>query len=433
MMLFMKDKKFSFRKLDFNNKQQIKVLSLVIVLACIVLVGTSYAWLVVSTEGKNNVGIVSGTLNLVYDDDGSVITLNDQVPISDIEGMNRKGYEFRIRNEGTVDSDFLVKLVDVELTSLESRLSDSNVKFSLSRNGKVIVSGLISDFIDGVLLGDRIATGNSNTYNLRVWLDEDSFNSDATGKVFKKVLKIEASQKISNRNIVEAFKYDDMCITGGESSCVKTKCYKEKGVSSCPSGTIIKYKVNDNEIVNFHVMFDEGNTMTLQSQKNVVYNTKWSDDLLDDSLGLYKTPLNIFMALEEATKTWSNVNNQTFKMGKTVFMTNEYTSCDQAGICSGDDSYRLDRRTVKARMITVQEAKVLGCNDKNGSCPRWLFNYLNGSTVNNIDEMAGDRYFTLNRYENYSSTCIAISNNGNFALPSVSDQLGTRAVVVINK
>jgi len=139
------------------------------------------------------------------------------------------------------------------------------------------------------------------------------------------------------------------------------------------------------------------------------------------------------MALEEATKTWSNVNNQTFKMGKTVFMTNEYTSCDQAGICSGDDSYRLDRRTVKARMITVQEAKVLGCNDKNGSCPRWLFNYLNGSTVNNIDEMAGDRYFTLNRYENYSSTCIAISNNGNFALPSVSDQLGTRAVVVINK
>ena len=47
------------------------------------------------------------------------------------------------------------------------------------------------------------------------------------------------------------------CITGEESTCVKTTCYKTTGKSSCPIGTIIKYKVNDTEIVTFHVLYDD--------------------------------------------------------------------------------------------------------------------------------------------------------------------------------
>ena len=36
--------------------------------------------------------------------------------------------------------------------------------------------------------------GESDSYSLRIWLDEESFNSSAAGKTLKKTLRIEATQ-----------------------------------------------------------------------------------------------------------------------------------------------------------------------------------------------------------------------------------------------
>lgn len=44
---------------------------------------------------------------------------------------------------------------------------------------------------------------------------------------------------------------------------------------TCAAGIIIDYKVNDSEIVGFHVMFDDGTTMTMKSQMNTINNIYW--------------------------------------------------------------------------------------------------------------------------------------------------------------
>ena len=57
--------------------------------------------------------------------------------------------------------------------------------------------------------------------------------------------------------------YSTKCITGERSICKRSTCYKSKTSGSCKAGDIIKYKVNDTDIVTFHVMFDNDSTLTM--------------------------------------------------------------------------------------------------------------------------------------------------------------------------
>ena len=209
--------------------------------------------------------------------------------------------------------------------------------------------------------------------------------------------ELSTKTELKNRdNIVEGYTYNqttsasNYCVTGEESTCVKTTCYKSTTANSCKAGDIIKYKVNDTDIVTFHVMYDNGTTMTMQSQKNVVYNTPWissSDYALENTDGTScgytscndEGPMTVLVALERVTSGWKNVNNQTYSLGKTTFKISAFTGCSSYNSCT-NNTYTLDSRTSKARMITIQEAFNLGCTTSNKTCPIWIYNYLYNST-----------------------------------------------------
>jgi hypothetical protein len=237
-------------------------------------------------------------------------------------------------------------------------------------------------------------------------------------------------------NIVSGYTYNSStCVTGDESTCVKTTCYKTKTSGSCPAGTIIDYKVNDNTIVRFHVMYDSGSTMTMQSQKNTVYSTAWYASSASNTSG----PTTILPALESVTAGWSNVNNQTYTMGTTVFKTNAYTGCAGAS-CIGNN-YTLDSRTAKARMITVQEAGTVGCTGTEKSCPIWMYNYLSsstssGGTINDSSVSNNNGYWTMSAvyYGANTSGAETIADDGCIDWSATTDtNNGARAVVVVSK
>ena len=241
-------------------------------------------------------------------------------------------------------------------------------------------------------------------------------------------------------NYISAYKYSTAtstkCITGEESTCVKSTCYKTKTSGSCPVGTIIKYKVNDSDIVTFHVMYDTGSTMTMQSQKNILYGTRWYQS--DPTNGFSNTtgPNNALPILESATAGWTNVNNQTYTMGTTTFKTNAYTGCSTYSSCA-TNTYTLASRTTKARMITVQEATDLGCTSDEKSCPIWMNNYLPqstsyGGTINDTtDRYTG--YWTMNAYPSNIYYAWFVSSNGSVQNYDAYAPFGIRAVVVVSK
>ena len=242
-------------------------------------------------------------------------------------------------------------------------------------------------------------------------------------------------------NFMAAYTYNSStCITGEESSCQKTECYNNKTKGSCPNGTIIKYKVNDTTVKYFHVIHDDGETMTMQQRENTIYNRGWYS-----SQDTTKGPLTVLPELEKATKDWTNVNLQTYTMGTTNFNgTNAYTGCsanDSTGIitCSRN-VYTLGARTARARMITVQEATSLGCKTKGQSCPNYMNNYLyksteNGGTVN--DEGQNYGYWTMGAYFESGGLleyAWILRFGGNAGIEgTLSSSYGGRAVVVINK
>ena len=307
-----------------------------------------------------------------------------------------------------------------------------------------IVLGGVGVYAATVIASSSISYDNTtsklSSTNLQDALDEAYVNSELKNR----------------RNIVDGYTYNaSTCVTGEESTCVKTTCYKSKTSGSCPAGTIIRYKVSDTDIVTFHVMYDNGTTMTMQSQKNTINNTMWisaADYATEntDSTSCSNTscndegPMTVLVALERATKSWTNVNDQTYTMGTTSLSSKgEFTGCSSYSSCT-TNKYTLDSRTAKARMITLQEAYNLGCTGSSKSCTNWMNNYLynstsNGGTVSDStkDPATGSKnngYWTMNaRSSNaYSAWCVdfygSVYNSSTY-----NAYYGARAVVVVSK
>lgn len=93
--------------------QKNKKLLLSVFLGVIVVIGVSYAWLQITLTGTKTVVIRSGNLSLNLDEDASEgISLTNAYPMTDQEGLKTISYEFTLKNDGTIPSDYTIYLED---------------------------------------------------------------------------------------------------------------------------------------------------------------------------------------------------------------------------------------------------------------------------------------------------------------------------------
>ena len=426
-----------------TNSRKVKITVIAICAVLLLVMGATYAWLRLTLNGSKVNVLRAGGLELTLDETSEGITLEDVVPVTDAKGLQGKEYTFTLENRGS-DSSYTIYLDDVldidqngENDFEESeRMSDSDIKYSLIKNGKTTTKVLTETGTNPnrVLDSGIIKKGTTNTYSLRLWIKEEAENDSIINKIFAAKLRVEAEQKPETNNIKVAYTYNPTsCITGEESTCVQTSCYESKTSGSCPAGTIIKYAVNDSTTKYFHVLHDDGETMTLQQRENTVYNTAWYSSSYDNSNG----PTTILPILETETADWTNVNDQTYTMGTTTFKTNAYTGCISSECTT--NQYTLGQRTAKARMITMQEALALGCTTSQQSCPNWMINYLNestnyGGTVNDTTGSRNYGYWTMSAASSSSANAWYVRFSGYVGISSTSSTgIGARAVVVVNK
>ena len=429
-----------------KTSKKVKITVIAICAVLLLVMGATYAWLRLTLNGSKVNVLRAGGLELALNETSEGITLEDVVPVTDAKGLQGKEYTFTLENKGS-DSNYTIYFDDVldidqngENDFEESeRMSDSDIKYSLIKNGTTTTKVLTETGTNPnrVLDSGIIKKGTTNTYSLRLWIKEEAENDSIINKIFAAKLRIEAEQASEETNNIKvAYTYNSStCVTGEESTCVQTSCYENSSVGSCPAGTIIKYAVNDTEEKYFHVLHDDGDTMTLQQRENTVYNTAWYADSDDSTKG----PLTILPALENATSGWKNVNNQTYTMGTTNFNnTNSYTGCADNMNCIAN-TYTLGERTSKARMITKQEATALGCTTSDKSCPNWMNNYLHNSTSygGTVNDTTGDRnegYWTMSASSSDSGSAWFVNYEGNVLRDRTTrTYYGARAVVVVSK
>lgn len=235
-----------------------------------------------------------------------------------------------------------------------------------------------------------------------------------------------------NPNIKEVYQYDSVnCSRGTEPTCKKIspKIYE--------IGTIVRYQVNDTEDRYFFVLHDDGKTITMQQRGNTVSQVVWSD-----KENINTGPETVLKELEKATSGWKNVNDQTYELGKTIWKDNANTSCistdcvaDNCPVKCDATAYTIPQRTAKARLISMQEVMTTGCTQINGSCPNWMYNYLNASSTsnnNNIIKVGNDIGYWTSSVNNDVEVWY-IDYFGNTRTVEQNMKMGARAVIVVEK
>lgn len=223
---------------------------------------------------------------------------------------------------------------------------------------------------------------------------------------------ITATTTVNAKYITGAWEYSSSCQFGTESTCKSTSCYSNQTSASCAGGTIVKYKVNDSEEKYFHVLHDDGATLTLQQQDYAGYSAWYTTGAVTSG------PLSVLTALDSYTAGWTNVNMTSYTFGESPYL----TDCPSYS-CSGS-SYRITRQG-KARIITIQEAMALGCSNGEGNtCPGFL-----------RSSKDTEHYWTANTW-NAQGMVYLISKKSSgydYILGNAGDSSKFKPVIVVNK
>ena len=362
-------------KLKYLLKKTINIKSsylILLIVGMLVVIGgcISYAIFTVTSESKGVLNIVTGNLysyidSIDLDKNKSVTVAPGDVTTVTLKLLNVNG-------------------IDAKLNLYYSTTS-ANIDIGY------LVSGDAAPTTDGYVLGKNGSDSESKTIYVQIKNNDSAaavvtFGSDVGLSTATLAFPSGKSSlnRINNSYISGIYNYDDKndatkCITGEEETCQVSNCIDDIDKNSCAAGTIVKYKINNEEEKFFYVLHDDGNKLTLQQRENTTDNTLWcsKEDYVEqqgvdteygDTGNNSKGPITALQLLEESTSSWVNVNEQQYILGTTKFNdTDEFTGCDSYSSCS-KNTYTMEKRNARARMITIQELNVLGCPATEKGC-----------------------------------------------------------------
>ncbi len=265
-----------------ENRKNIVVLVVALILVVTIVFGLSYAWLKL-TKNSNTVNkITAGNLELVLDDTTSEgITLVNEVPRSYRQGMETKEYTFTLTNKNSTSS-YSLSLKDLEkysdedgketVIADENRINDSKIRYILLKDGEELSVNKSKILTDRILDSGTIEKGQTISYSLRVWIDSKASN-EVMGKIFNAQLSLVAEQtsvklpvsfeKDSWDVISKAVKENNYPYQVGDTKTVDmgdlgTHTVRVANTSSCTNGetsqTACGFVVEFADIITEHVM-----------------------------------------------------------------------------------------------------------------------------------------------------------------------------------
>ena len=193
-----------------ENRKNIVVLIVTLILVVAIVFGLSYAWLRL-TKSSNTVNkITAGNLELVLDDTTSEgIKLVNEVPRSYRQGMETKEYTFTLTNTSST-SNYSLSLKDLEkytdedgketVIAAENRINDSKIRYILLKDGEESSADKSKILTDRTIDSGTIKKGQTISYTLRVWIDSRA-ETDIMGKIFNAQLSLVAEQTSNSAEV----------------------------------------------------------------------------------------------------------------------------------------------------------------------------------------------------------------------------------------
>jgi len=183
-----------------QKKKQVIKISVFITSIFVIFLSVAYAFINLTLQGTKKQVITAGNLELDLIEDENNITLTDALPIYDEVGMIQDAFTFRLKNKGTTDVNYTLKLVDI---TTGDKLETSDVKYYLTKDGTG-TPALLSTLTDGQVDSGTIAGNQTIEYTLRLWIDASvTENSRISGKSLSYRIDVETSQNIECVEIAE--------------------------------------------------------------------------------------------------------------------------------------------------------------------------------------------------------------------------------------
>ena len=163
----------TMNKILENKKLTAFTLALAIVFTTISMSGSSYA-LYVNKDYGTTEDYTTGLLDLTFDEN-TTLTLASTFPISDEEGLASDPYTLKVTNTGNLTYKFNIELLDTTSSNL---ISTKYIKIKVDDGDIHTLSAT------NILSKDiTLVPGESKKINVRMWLSEETPNSEA-GKGF---------------------------------------------------------------------------------------------------------------------------------------------------------------------------------------------------------------------------------------------------------
>ncbi len=187
-------------KEQHNQKKLSIYITLLIVVIC--LFGISFALFKFNASQATQNDIT--TLNcfeVEYSDVTDAITIANDYPITDAEGLKRTPYTFKIKNKC---SQYLNVQIGVE-TLTSSQIQPTLIKGVITKKGetptsaKLLSNGILGTPVNGgtnyILLEDTIYGSQEKEYDLRLWFTESMTKEQGSGKTYQGKVTVISSPK----------------------------------------------------------------------------------------------------------------------------------------------------------------------------------------------------------------------------------------------
>ena len=161
-------------------KKQSVVIAVSVFVMVIGIIGTSYA-LFMKVDQSEEQTVQSGSLVMQLSPyDGSTVISSNNTPIGDNEGMLTKGYSFSVTNNGTLPITYYIALYN-NPDDTSTKLDYKYIKVSLDNGTPFLLSSITSKDSSGRSIlkqGISLAPNKYDTHNIKVWIDEDTPESE---------------------------------------------------------------------------------------------------------------------------------------------------------------------------------------------------------------------------------------------------------------
>ena len=178
------------------DKKKMKLIY-ILIFALILFMGATFAWLNFQLKSSKTSILKAGNLSLILDEsitDG--ILIEKAIPVSDGDGLSQDGYTFSLVNKGNTAANYKIYLDDLGLEENETRMIDSAVKYSLTKNGETQETRYVSSTGENpkrVIDLGTIEGNTTNEYILKVWIASTATN-EVMGTTFYTQLRVEVEQ-----------------------------------------------------------------------------------------------------------------------------------------------------------------------------------------------------------------------------------------------